>query len=265
VTTDSAPRDSSLGAPRNRQLEVLQLTRDRGRLEVSAASRLLGVSQETVRRDLRGLEERGLIRRSYGIAYPVESGAFESSLSYRENNNPEEKMRIAATAVQYLGEAQTIFLDEGFQTQLIAQLLPEDRPLTVVTSSLPIANLLATRPNIQALILGGRVRGNTLGIVDHWASDMLKTFAVDLSIVGANGISVEHGLTTPDPSVAIVKAAAIKVSRRRLFVGAHHKFGATTFVRFAELEDFETMITGHELPISQANQFQAAGARIVRV
>lgn len=248
-----------------RRLELLRIARDGGRLDVTAAAAALNVSQETVRRDLRALEEQGLVRRSYGVAYPVESGAFETALMNRESINPEQKVRIAAAASAEIRGAQTIFLDEGFQTQLVAQRLPDDVGLTVITSSLPIANLLAPRQGIQVLVLGGRVRGNTLGVVDHWASDMLKTFNVDLAYVGANGLSIDGGVTTPDPSVALVKAAAIKVSRRRIFVGAHHKFETSTFARFAELHDFERMITGHELTPSVAAQFAAAGAHIARV
>lgn len=169
-------------------MELLRLVRDRGRLEVRSAAALLGVSHETVRRDLRGLESDGLVRRSYGVAFPVESGAFETALTYRESNNAEEKQRIASAAVEHLGEAQTLFLDEGYQTRLVAEALPDDRPFTVVTSSLPIATRLSHRPNVQVLILGGRVRGTTLGIVDHWAADMLASFVIDLAFIGANGV-----------------------------------------------------------------------------
>jgi DeoR family transcriptional regulator, fructose operon transcriptional repressor len=262
---DEALTPSKIGTSGGRRQELLRMARAVGRVEVTAASEALGVSAETVRRDLRAMEDQGLIRRSYGVAFPLESGAFETVLSNRASINPEEKVRIADAAVLELKEAQTIFLDEGFQTQLLAHRLPETTKLTVITSSLPIANLLAARSNVQVLVLGGRVRGNTLGIVDHWAADMLKTFNIDLAYIGANGVSLDGGVTTPDPSVAMVKAAAIRVARRRIFIGAHHKFGTSTFVRFAELDDFERMVTGHEMTPSVAAQFVAAGARIVRV
>lgn len=248
-----------------RRFELLQIIRNQGRLEVSNASAILKVSAETIRRDLRTLEAQGLITRTYGVAFPNESGAFESGLTSRMDINPEEKMRIATAAVARLGEAQTLFIDEGFNTQLIAQRLPDDRRLTVVTAALPIATLLATRPNVQVIILGGRVRGNTMGVVDQWAADMLGRLTIDLAIIGANGVSVERGMTTPDPSVAAVKAAAIKASLRCIFVAAHHKFGRASFVRFAGVEDFEAIITGHELSASHAAQFVSAGTTVIRV
>jgi DeoR/GlpR family transcriptional regulator of sugar metabolism len=252
-------------ASRERRFRVLQMVRDHGELEVSAAIALLGVSSETVRRDLRILESQGLLRRSYGRVFAVESGAFETSLAIRHTINPEEKGRIASALVAKIGEAQTIFIDEGFQTQLIAERLPDDRRFTVVTASLPIATMLAPWPNVQVIMLGGRVRGNTLGIVDIWAVDMLRRLNLDLAVLGANGVSTERGMTTPDPAVAAVKEAALLNSERRIFVGAHHKFGTTTFTSFAALSDFELIITGHELSATLANRFTGAGARLLRV
>jgi DeoR/GlpR family transcriptional regulator of sugar metabolism len=172
---------------------------------------------------------------------------------------PEEKQRIAIEAVTRIGPAQILFIDEGYTTQLIAQGLPEDRGLTVVTAALPIATLLAPRPNIQVIMIGGRVRGNTLGTVDIWAVEMINRLNLDLAIMGSNAVTLEGGMTTPDPAVAAVKAAAVQSSARRIWIGAHHKFGARTFVRFAEVADFELLITGHELGPFTANRFTSTG------
>jgi DeoR family transcriptional regulator, fructose operon transcriptional repressor len=259
-TTPAGNRSS-----RARRSHLLQLVRDQGELEVAATIAMLDVSLETIRRDLRFLESQGLIRRSYGRVFAVESGVFETSLAIRHTINPEEKGRIAAAVVTKIDEAQTVFIDEGFQTQLIAQRLPDDRRFTIVTASLPIATMLAARPNVQVIMLGGRVRGNTLGVVDIAAVDMLRRLNLDLAIVGANGVSTDRGMTTPDPAVAAVKEAAVLSASRRIFVGAHHKFGMTSFVSFAALTDFEVIITGQELSASSANRFAAAGANLLRV
>lgn len=249
----------------SRRAELLTLIRSRGRLDVAGIPELLGVSSETIRRDLRALEARGLVRRGYGVAYPIESSTFESALEVRANINPEQKQRIAAAVIPRLGDAQTIYIDEGYQTQLVSQRLPIDRPITVVTPSLPIATLLAARSNMQVVILGGRVRGNTMAVADHWPTEMLSRLTIDLAILGANGVSVERGMTTPDPAVAAVKSAAAQAAVRRMFIGAHHKFGTATFVKFAEVTDFELLVTGHELSASVAAQFATAGVNLLRV
>jgi len=109
------------------------MVRENGELSPLQIHAVLDVSMETVRRDLRVLESQGLIRRSYGRVAPVESGAFETSLAMRARINPEEKGRLAAALIAELGEAQIIYIDEGYTEELIAQRLPDNRRLAVVT------------------------------------------------------------------------------------------------------------------------------------
>nr|WP_277349766.1 transcriptional regulator [Planosporangium thailandense] len=176
-----------------------------------------------------------------------------------------EKRRIAAAAAELLGDAETVFIDEGFTPQLIAEALPTDRQLTVVTASLSTAATLSTSTSNTVLLLGGRVRGRTLATVDHWATRMLAGFVIDLAYVGANGISREHGLTTPDPAVADVKSQVVRVARRRVFAGVHTKFGVSTFCRFAEVTDFDTIVTDSALPALEAHRYSLLGPNVIRV
>lgn len=240
------------------------MARDDGQVSVAELSTRLGVSVETVRRDLSALEAKGLVRRSYGLAYPVETAAYESDLHWRETAHHDEKERIAVEAVRHLGDAETIFIDEGYTPQLIARELPRRR-LRVVTASLPIASLLADHDEITVYLLGGRVRGNTQATVDHWVTDMLSRFVIDLAYIGANAISREHGLTTPDPAVAEVKATAVRVSRRRIFSGVSPKFAVSSFCRFADVADFEMIISDRRLSSSEALRIAALGPVVTRV
>jgi DeoR/GlpR family transcriptional regulator of sugar metabolism len=248
-----------------RQHRILTLARSDGGVDVGKLAADLAVAPETVRRDLRVLEQHGLIRRTHGGAYPVETARFETTLAMRTTRRVPEKRRIAAAAAELLADAETVFIDEGFTPQLIAEALPTDRPLTVVTASLPTAAVLAASPSCTVLMLGGRVRGRTLATVDHWATRMLTGFVLDLAFVGANGISREHGLTTPDPAVADVKAQVVQVARRLVFAGVHTKFGASSFCRFAEVADLETIITDTALPATEAHRYSLLGPHVIRV
>lgn len=250
--------------PLERQREILQRARDGGSVVVADLADLLDVSMETVRRDLAVLTERGLLRRSYGQAFPVETAAYESDLEARQVAHLEEKRRIATEAVRHIGDAETLFIDEGFTPQLIARLLPERR-MRVVTASLPIASILAPRDVFTVYLLGGRVRGTTLGTVDHWVVDMLADFVIDLAFIGANAISQERGLTTPDPAVAEVKKTAVRVSRRRVFAGVSAKFTVTSFCRFADVADMDLIVTDRRLSPSQAERFAFLGPNVLRV
>jgi DeoR family transcriptional regulator, fructose operon transcriptional repressor len=253
-----------LGEERRRQ--ILAHARGSGHIEVTELAGKLAVAAETVRRDLRVLEEHGLLRRTHGGAYPVESAGFETNLAHRSGSRVVEKRRIAAAAVDQLGDAETLYLDEGFTPQLVAeQLVGAGRPLTVVTSSLTSAGVMAAAPDLNVILLGGRVRGRTLATVDHWATAMLSELVIDLAILGANGLSRDRGLTTPDPAVAAVKKTVMGVSRRHVFVGVHTKFGVTSFCQFAAVSDFETLITDTGLSAHEAHRYSAMGPAVLRL
>ena len=239
-----------------RQSRIVEFARTRGRVEVVSLAEEFDVAAETIRRDLKVLAGRRLLKRVHGGAIPLETAAFESTVEYRSQVDLAEKHRMAACAVQLLHGAETVYLDEGFTPRLIAERIA-DRELTVVTSS-----LLAD--SVTVLLLGGRMRGRTLATVDHWATDMLRSLVIDVAFLGTNGISLEHGLTTPDPAVAAVKHTAIKVARRRILVAAHSKFGANSFCRFAEVSDFEAIVTGSELNTAEARSYEALGPSVIR-
>lgn len=157
-----------------RQRRILSTARSAGYTDVAKLVADLAVAPETIRRDLRILERRGLLKRTHGGAYPVETARFETSLATRTTRYLGEKRRVASAAIERIGSARTIFIDEGFTPQLIAQELPQDRPLTVVTASLGAAAALAHNTAVSVILLGGRVRGRTLATVDFWGTDMLS-------------------------------------------------------------------------------------------
>ncbi|PHP52887.1 DeoR/GlpR family DNA-binding transcription regulator [Actinomyces ruminis] len=250
---------------RARREALIRELRERGEMEVSELSARFGVSVETIRRDLRQLESSGRIIRSYGRVAAAESAAYETSQAFRSSHNAAEKDRIARAAAACLGHAETVFLDEGNQPLLVGRSLPVDRPLTVVTTSLPTALELAERPRYTVITVGGRIRPTTLGAVDSWATAMLERMEPDLAFIGANGVTDAGWLTTPDPAVAAVKETALGVSRRAIFVGNHTKFGHSTFVRFGHVRALERIITGRELRSTTARRLGALGPQVDRV
>jgi DeoR family fructose operon transcriptional repressor len=247
-----------------RQRRILARARADGRIAVAEIATELAVAPETVRRDLRLLVDHGLVRRTHGGAAPVESAAYETGITFRSASQVPEKRRIAHAAAELIGDAETVFIDEGYTPQLVAEALPTTHPLTVVTSSLPAAGALAGSPSITVLVLGGRLRARTMGTVDHWPIRMLSEMVIDLAYLGSNGISREHGLTTPDPVVGAVKTMAMRAARRRIFVGVHTKFGMATFNKFADISDFEALVTDSGLSTSEAHRYTLLGPRVIR-
>src|SRR4051812_48241224 len=247
-----------------RQRQILLWARADGSVDVGRLAADLDVAAETVRRDLRELVGRGVLQRVHGGAYPVESAGFESNIAHRSSSLIGEKRRIAAAAAERLHGAETIYVDVGVTPQFVAEAIRPENPVTVVTSSLLAAGALADSPLVTVLLLGGRMRGRTLATVDHWALRMLGELVIDLAFLGANGISREHGLTTPDPAVAAVKASVVERSRRRVFVGLHTKFGVSSFCRFAEISASESLTPASGPSPAEARRYAVLGPQLVR-
>ena len=247
-----------------RQRDIVERARGMGRVEVAGLASVFGVSAETIRRDLSALEGLGLLRRTHGGAVPVERFRLEPELAERQGSMSEEKARIARAALRFVPDRGAISLDAGTTTGALAELLPENRELTVVTNCLPIASGLASRQGVSVVIAGGRVRARTLSVVDDLAARFLDGFVPDVAFVGANGVTVEKGLTTPDAAEAAAKRAMIRGARRVVLLIDHTKFGQEHFVRFADVGEVDVIITDGGLDAGTARGFEEAGVEVVR-
>jgi DeoR family fructose operon transcriptional repressor len=245
-----------------RQQWIVEHARVAGRVDVTAIADALDVTTETIRRDLKVLERHGLLRRVHGGAIPVERLGFEPGLAARDAVLTAEKERIAKHALAELPAEGSVLLDAGTTTARLAEALPLDRELVVVTNGLPIAMSLSSRPNVTVLLIGGRVRGRTLAAVDSWALRALADTYVDVAFLGTNGLSVERGLTTPDPGEAAVKRAMIASARRTVLLADHSKVGVDHLARFASLEDVDVVVTDSGLDQEYAQRLAAAGPRV---
>ena len=248
-----------------RQQVILERARSKGRVDVTALAESFAVTAETIRRDLTVLERHGVLRRVHGGAIPIERLGFEPAVSARETIMTSEKERIAKAALAELPDEGSILIDAGTTTGQLADLLPMDRDLTVVTHSVNLAMQLANRPNLTVMLVGGRLRSRTLASVDAWALQALEDVHVEVAFMATNGLSPDRGLTTPDMAEAQVKRAAIASARRCVLLCDHTKAGIDHFARFANLSEIDTLITDTGMDSEVAAELAAAGPRVVQV
>ncbi len=192
--------------------------------------------------------------------------AFESGVEIPQSRSTWlEACRIAGAAVDELHGAETVYLDEGFTPRLIAELLADQGPATVVTASLLAAEARwrTAAPSPSCCWAGG-CAAEPLATVDEWALERLRSLVIDVAFLGTNGIDAGARPHHPDPAVAAVKQTAVRVAAAGCCVAAHSKFGQTSFCRFAEVSDFQTIVTGTELPVAQAHRYEALGPNIIR-
>ncbi|TIC81111.1 DeoR/GlpR transcriptional regulator [Nocardioides sp. GY 10127] len=249
-----------------RQQAMAQLVAERGRLSVAALAEAYDVTTETVRRDLSALERMGLVRRVHGGAVPATSLAvIEAALSERDNASTDEKDRIAAAAVDLLPPpGGTVLVDAGSTTARIVQHIPRDLPISVFTHSVSVASRLASHPSVELHLLPGRVRGTTQAAVGPDTVSSLERLRVDVAFIGTNGLTVDHGLSTPDPEEAAAKRALVAAARRVVVLADASKLGVEATVRFASLEDVDTLVTDQAASESFLATLAETGLEVVR-
>lgn len=250
--------------PIERRQWLVERARESGRIDVSDAASALGVAAETIRRDLQDLERRSLVKRVHGGAVPVEGASFVTSFDVRRGRGLlDEKRRIANAVCALLGDVDSLFLDEGSTTQGVAELLDGSRPRNVVTASLPIATSLIERPNIDIIMLGGRVRHVSRAAADTWTGTMLQGLVVDAAVLGANGVTLTHGATCPDSTLAGVKARALAAAHQRVLACDSSKFGVDSFIRFAALDEFTHIVSDTGLSPDLAHAIRDTGVEVI--
>jgi len=249
-----------------RHQAIAELVAARGRVSVTELAGHFDVTTETVRRDLSTLERMKLLRRVHGGAVSVRSlTMLEAQLSDRDHQNAAEKKRIARAALDLLpSEGCTIVFDAGSTTSRLAELLPTSTHWTVITNAVPIAALLAPMPHVELQVLPGRVRTATQAAVGHSTVRALGEFRADLAFVGTNGITLAHGLSTPDPEEAATKRAMVESAQRVVALTDASKVGQERTVRFAHLSEIDVLITDDRIAEADVNIFETAGLDVIR-
>jgi DeoR family fructose operon transcriptional repressor len=247
-----------LPAERKRQI-VEKVTEDGGQ-SVEDLAATLDVSKATIRRDLRDLEERGLIERSHGGAVPVMSVGGEQTYDQREVQNLDAKRAIAARAVEEIREGAVVFFDSGTTTTEVARSAPKDGSFLAVTNSPRLAVELGQEEN-DVKLTGGTLRRRTRALVGPTAESFMGRMNFDLLFLGTNAINDEGSLTTPNEDEARMKELMVERSKRVVLVSDTSKLSQQSFVEFAHLDDVDVFVT--DVPIPEHGElFEASNVAV---
>lgn len=239
-----------------------------GAVRIADAALALDVSEMTVRRDLTEMAERGLVRKVHGGAVAPHATTHEPGFEAKRERAVAEKTAIADAALRFVAPHAAIALSAGTTTSILAGLIATDphlRPLTVVTNSLPVAEILhATHdPQLETVLTGG-TRTPSDALVGPVAERSLSALRVDVAFLGAHGVSAAVGLTTPNLVEGSTNAALIACAARTVALADHTKWDETGLSVFATLADLDVLITDDGLPVDdQAAAAEQAGELIV--
>jgi DeoR/GlpR family transcriptional regulator of sugar metabolism len=234
---------------RQRQAVILERVREDGGVRVADLVRELGVSDMTVRRDLEILSDRGLLEKVHGGAAALSDLAVaEPTFVAKSSRKQAEKSEIAAAAAELVEPGMAIAMSAGTTTHALARFLVDVPRITVVTNSIPVADVLYHGGRLdQTIILTGGVRTPSEALVGPFATAALRTVHVDLAFVGVHGMDPHSGFTCPNLLEADTDGALINAARRLVIVADHTKWGVIGISSIARLDQPDVLITDRGL------------------
>jgi DeoR/GlpR family transcriptional regulator of sugar metabolism len=232
-----------------------------GRIIAKKFSQKLGLSEDTIRRDLRELASEGLLQRVHGGALPASKAL--GDLPTRRNVSADDKAEIAKIAAGMVKEGQIVFLDGGTTTIRLARALPKALKATIVTHSPDVATALLDHPGVDVELIGGRIFKHSNVSIGTVAIEAIGQIRTDLYFMGVTGIHPEHGLTTGDREEAAVKRAICRQAAETIVLGSREKLGAVSAYSVVGLDDVDGLVVSRKCPEDLLSLLREAPVQII--
>lgn len=229
--------------------KIVELVNLNGRVTVKDLAKQFEVSEDCIRKDLRGLENMNKLKRVYGGAIINRSHNDIKPVDERKNINIEIKKKIAGNAMKLIEEGDIIFLDVSTNNLEIAKELRESgMKITVVTNMIEIVMLLKKCSNIKVITVGGEFNVEVGAVIGAAADRYIKNFTYDKSFIGVCGINMESGyISTLNLEDGNTKKTIIECSNRSYLVSEDEKFNYDEFYKFARIEEITAIITQNSI------------------
>lgn len=231
-----------------RQSDLLAAVRQAGTLRIEDLAQRFGVTLQTVRRDVRQLEQMGLLARYHGGVRTPVSTVENLAYTQRQTLNAQAKAAIAQAVARDVPAGCSLILNIGTTTEAVARALLQHRSLRVITNNLNVAAILSDNPDCEVIITGGVVRPRDRGIVGEASLDFLRQFRVDIALIGISGIETDG--TLRDYDVREVRAARtiIEHARQVWLCADASKFGRPAMVEVGHIAELTRVYTDRAPP-----------------
>lgn len=230
-----------------RHPEILRIARRDGLVSVEALSDALGVSHQTIRRDLSDLAEAGQLERVHGGAV-LPSGTANIAYAERRALNNAAKSAIAEACVAKIPDGASLCLNIGTTTEAVARALGQRRDLLVVTNNLNVAEILSLHDGARVVVTGGDLRAADGGLTGPLAAEAVARFRVDFAVIGCSALDPGGDLLDFDMAEVEVSRAMIAAARQGVLVADHSKFKRAAPARIAHLAQLDRFVTDAPLP-----------------
>lgn len=221
----------------------------------------LKLSEDTIRRDLNELNDKGLLVKVYGGAFPVKNKPV--NIFDIEIVNEDKKKIIGSKALSMLSDGQVIIMSGGTTNLAFSKLIPSDLKATIYTYSLPIAMQLSQHPNLEVIFIGGKLQKNAMVTIGMDVVQVLSTLKADICFMGASSINVKLGLTEMGYEVSIVKKAMIQASDKVVSMVTSEKLNTKMPYVVSELNQLHTIITDLNPKDARLDEYLKAGVHVL--
>jgi len=244
-----------------RKTRILEALSKNGRVLLQELVTDFKVSEDTIRRDLKDLDEAGLLKRVHGGALPVGKVTFQ--FSKREKESPTLKDAIAKRAASFVKEKQVIFIDGGTTTAQVAAHLKPELSATFITNCLPTAMRLSEHPRLKVRFLGGNVVPDLLLTFGPETLKELSNIQADLCLISIECLDLKYGGTVSNYDDSLVKRAMIEQSAEAFVLAEGQKFNRVSPYKVAPISELGTIITDDSIEKKHHDAFRKNGASIV--
>ncbi|MFF5789822.1 DeoR/GlpR family DNA-binding transcription regulator [Streptomyces sp. NPDC012693] len=240
---------------------LLGLLAREGKIVAKDVAAALGISEDSVRRDLRDLAAEGRCQRVYGGALPVSPAVVDYAA--RRNVSPHGKQKVASVAAGLVRPGGAVILDGGTTALAVARALPRDLACTVITHSPTIAAALLDHPRADLFLLGGRVFKHSAVTCGAAAVEAAQNVSADLCLLGVTGVHPEIGLTTGDAEEAAMKRALSARAAETYVLASSEKIGTASRYRVLPWEEVSGLITDADPHDAVVESVRALGVEIL--
>lgn len=248
-----------------RHKHILDELKKHGYVKVSELSEELEVSEVTIRKDLKHLEDKKLLYRNHGSASSLSSIISDRHIDIKEKMQAEEKALIAKKAKTLIDVNDKIMIASGTTLLALANELNTSENITVITSSVKVSLALCYNPNIEVIQLGGTMRKNSVSIIGHYAENILKSLSCDKLFLGVDGIDLDYGLTTSDMNEARINQQMIEASQKTIILTDSSKFSKRGFCKICDINQIHHIITDKEAPSHIIDMIRERGIEVTLV
>ncbi len=246
----------------HRKQQILSLLKQKGQVVAKEVSQQMGVSEDTIRRDLREMAQEGLLQRVHGGALPASPAL--ADFAGRELLRHEGKIAIGIAAATMIQAGQVIILDGGTTAREIARHLPLDLHVTVATHSPTIALELIHHLSIDVILIGGRLFKHSVVSVGAAAIETIGHIHADTFFMGVTGVHLQTGLTTGDFEEAAVKRALSHAAAETIVLASSEKLNAASPYKIVGLEEVSGLITERTAEDAHIKPYQDFGIAVTR-